>query len=198
MELDDLKQTWQQNQSIKTSNTNIMELIQQKSYGPLAALKRSFRKQIAVMLMLPLYFLVIGNADLQHLLHSVILWFYIAFCVGVAIFSYENYQIVSKMEKMDNLVKENLEQQIQLLETRMKWKIIAVRAGLLFFIVLLEIVPYFQHYSMLEKWHSLSPWIRYSSYALLFLFQYFANNFVSQRKYGRHLNYLKELVKEMQ
>jgi hypothetical protein len=32
MELDDLKQTWQQSQSIKPSNTNIMELIQQKSF----------------------------------------------------------------------------------------------------------------------------------------------------------------------
>jgi hypothetical protein len=198
MELDELKHTWQQNQSIKTSNTNIMELIQQKTYGPLEGLKKSFRKQVVLMLILPLYFIVLGNSDLHHLLNSIIFWFYIAFCVGVAIFSYQNYQIVSKMNRMDRLVKENLEQQIDLLEKRMKWKTSAVRAALLFFIVLLEIVPYFQQYSMSDKWHSLAPWIRYSSYLLLFLIHYFVSNFAGQRKYGRHLQYLKELVREMQ
>jgi hypothetical protein len=102
------------------------------------------------------------------------------------------------MEGMDNLVKVNLEQQVNLLETRMKWKKTGFRIALIFFIGLTEIVPYFQHYRMLDKWQSLSPAIRYIAYAGLFALQYFANTWVNEKRYGRHLNYLKELVKEMQ
>ena len=102
------------------------------------------------------------------------------------------------MEGMDNLVRANLEQQVDLLEKRMKWKKTGLILALAFFILLAEIVPYFQHYRMLDKWHSLAPAIRYLTYAGLFVLQYFANTWVNERRYGRHLNYLKELVKEMQ
>ena len=59
MELDDLKQPWKEaDKNQKKQNKNIMELIQQKSYGPVAALKRSYRKQIIVMLLMPLLLLI--------------------------------------------------------------------------------------------------------------------------------------------
>jgi hypothetical protein len=198
MELDDLKQTWQQNQSSKISNTNIMELIQHKSYGPIAALKKAIRKQVVLMAIIPAFFIITNADNLNHVLSSVILWCYIAFCIGVILFSYQNYRIVSKMEGMDNLVKSNLEQQVTLLEMRMKWKKTGLMFALVFFILLTEIVPLFQHYRMLDKWHSLSPLVRSLAYAGLFVLQYFANSLVNERRYGRHLNYLKQLVKEMQ
>ena len=198
MELDDLKQTWQQSQSTKTSNTDIMELIQHKTYGPVTSLKRAFRKQILLMIFIPALIVFNNAGNLTSVLNSVILWCYIAFCIGVIVFSYYNYRIVSKMESMDNLVKANLEQQVDLLETRMKWKKTGLMMALIFFILLTEIVPWFQHYRMLDKWHSLPPAIRCLIYAALFVLQYFANTWVNERRYGRHLNYLKELVKEMQ
>jgi hypothetical protein len=197
MELDDLKQTWQQTQSTKTINTDIMELIQHKSYGPVAALKKAFRKQIILMTIIPAYFIISNADDLHHVLNSVMLWAYVAFCLAVIIFTYYNYLTVSRMEGMDNLVKSNVEQQVNVLETRMKWKKKGLMFALLFFIVLAETVPYFQHYRMLDKWHSLAPWIRYFTYAVLFVVQYFANSLVNQRRYGRHLDYLKQLLKEM-
>jgi len=198
MELDELKQTWQDTQSTKSLNTNIMELIQHKSYGPLAALKKSFRKQIALMMIVPAYVVMINTHDLQNVLNSVILWYYVVFCIGVIIFSYYNYRIVSKMEGMDNLVKANLEKQVEILETRMKWKRTGVLIALVILILLLEIVPYFQHYRMLDKWHSVSTSIRYVSYVGFLAFQYFVSTWVNKRRYGQHLQYLKELANEMQ
>jgi len=42
MELDDLKQAWKQQKPITTSkNTDIMDLIQHKTYGPVSALKKA-------------------------------------------------------------------------------------------------------------------------------------------------------------
>ncbi len=198
MELDDLKQTWQQSQSTKTSNTDIMQLIQHKTYGPVASLKRAFRKQIVLMILVPAIILFNNAGDLSSVLNSVILWCYLAFCIGVIVFSYYNYRMVRKMESMDNLVKANLQQQVSLLETRMKWKKTGLMMALVFFILLLEIIPYFQQYRMLDKWHALHPAIRFLIYAALFALQYFANTWVNERRYGRHLSYLKELAGEMQ
>jgi hypothetical protein len=95
------------------------------------------------------------------------------------------------------VVKSNLEQQIALLETRLRQNLIGIRIALLFFIVLVELLPYFQNFSMLNKWHSLSPFIRFGAYAALFLFQYFLSRRVSHRKFGQHIAYLKELVQQM-
>ena len=198
MELDDLKQTWQQSQSIKSSNTNIMELIQQKSFGPLAALKKAFRKHILLMIVLPAYVIITNTDDLNHALKSVMLWAYIAFFLCVIVFTYYNYRMVSKMENMDNLVKTNLEQQVALLQTRIKWKKTGLMIALLCFILLAEVVPYFQHYRMSDKWLTVAPAIRFVSYAAFLMLIFFLNTWVNERRYGRHLRYLKELADELQ
>ena len=99
---------------------------------------------------------------------------------------------------MDGMVKANLEQQIATLQSRLKWKITGVRIALLYFILLAEVMPYFQHYSMLDKWHSLSLAVRLAAYVGFLLLQYFISTVVSHRKYGKHLLYLKQLANEMQ
>jgi len=198
MELDDLKQTWKQANIQKDKNTDIMDLMKHKSYGPIAALKREFRKQIIVMALLPLFLLFTTIDDLSQIFSNVLFWSYVAFCLGMVVFASANYRIVDKMGRMDRMVRLNLEQQIDLLEKRLKWKIVALRITLLFFIALLEIVPFFQHYRMLDKWHSLSPVIRFASYAALLVLQYFLSRIVSERKFGAHVKYLKALMNEMQ
>ena len=198
MELDDLKNTWKQTEHKQIKNTDIMELIQHKSYGPIAALKRAFRKQIILMILIPGMIFITNFDDTTRALTSIMFWCYIAFCMAVVISSYYNYRVVSKMEAMDGMVKQNLEQQIEILEKRFKWHIMGVRIALVFFILLTEIVPYFQHYRMLDKWHS-APWVlRYAVYALLLVVQYSLSMKVWDRKFGSHLKYLKDLVKEMQ
>jgi len=198
MELDELKQQWNQSDIQKPKNQNIMELIHHKSHGPVAELKRSFRKQMIAMVAVPI---AIVATNLQHIdktLSSALFWFYILFCIGVILFARNNYTLVKKMEGMDGAVKSNLEQQIFLLETRLKQNLIGIRIALLFFIVLVEVLPYFQHFRMLNTWHSLSPFIRFGAYTALFLFQFFVSRVVSQRKFGQHIAHLKELVKQMQ
>ena len=198
MELDDLKQNWKQSAIKKTKNTDIMNLIQHKSYGPVAALKRAFRKQMVLMILLPVMLLLTNSDDISRPLTSVMFWSYVAFCIAAIVFAYYNYRIADKMGIMDGMVRSNLDQQISLLERSLRWDAIALRIVLLFFIILAETVPYFQHYRMLDKWHSLDPFIRFGSYAALFILQYFVGKSFRERKFGRHLAYLKELTKEME
>jgi len=198
MELDDLKQTWKQSETNNNLNTNIMNMIQHKSYGPLAALKKEFRKQIIVMSLLPVLLIFTNLDDISKPLTSILFWAYVLLCVGVIVFASFNYRIVNQMSVMDGMVKSNLEKQVNVLQKRIQWKITGLRIAMLFLIVLTEIVPYIQHYRMLDKWHSLSPAIRFSAYAALLLFQYFVGRQVIYRKFGSHVNYLKELIREME
>jgi hypothetical protein len=199
MELDDLKQQWNATGNKHTlQNKNIMELIQHKSHGPVAALKQSFRKQMIAMTVVPVAILATNMHQLDKTLSSALFWFYILFCICVVAFAKMNYGIVQKMEKMDGRVKHTLEAHVALLETRLKQNLIGIRVALLFFVLLMEVLPYIQQFKMLNTWHSLSPFIRFGAYAALFLLQYFISKTVFNRKFGQHLNRLKELVQQMQ
>src|SRR4051795_11217379 len=101
MELDDLKQSWKETEIKKNTNTNIMKLIQHKSYGPVAALKREFRKQIIVMALLPLFLILTVAGDVQTALTSVLFWAYLIFCLGVIALASFNYRTADKMIGMD-------------------------------------------------------------------------------------------------
>jgi lipid-A-disaccharide synthase-like uncharacterized protein len=198
MELDELKQAWKQTEVKTNINTDIMELLQHKSYGPVAAMKRVFRKQIMAMTALPFILILTNVTDIHAVLTSIMFWSYVAFCIGIIIFASYNYRIVRQMEAMDGIVKTNLERQISLLEKRASWELIGMRGVMLFFIALTEIVPYFQHYRTLALWHSMPVIFRIATYAALLLLQYFFNRKIKERNVGQHLTYLKKLVKEMQ
>jgi hypothetical protein len=198
MELDELKNHWQQaDKTHKPTTQNVMELIQNKSYGPVVELKKSFRKQIIAMTVVPIAIIATNMHHIDKTLSSALFWFYVLFCIGVIIFARINYAVVQKMEGMDGNVKSNLERQIAILETRVKQNLVGIRIALLFFIVLTEVLPYFQNFKMLNTWHSLSPIFRFGAYAALFLFQYCISRVVSRRKFGQHISNLKELVKQM-
>jgi hypothetical protein len=199
MELDDLKQSWKDNDSKqKPLHKNIIKMIQNKSYGPVAELKRAFRKQMSLMALLPILMFMVSLNDVHKALTSVLYWSYVVLCMGSLVFAYYNYRIADELQGMDGMVKSNLEKLVNLLQKRLKWNIIGLRLFTVLFIILLEVIPHFQHYSMLDKWHSLPTWARFSIYAGFMLFQYVMSPIVMQRKFGRHLNYLKDLVKEME
>src|SRR6476469_1488781 len=114
MELDDLKQSWKETPIPKPVNKNIMEMIQHKSYGPVAALKRGFRKQMIIMALMPFILLLTNASDISKPLTSVLYWSYVAVAIGVIIVAYYNYRIADKMQDMNGMVKANLEQQVSL------------------------------------------------------------------------------------
>jgi hypothetical protein len=198
MELDDLKKSWNEQRIQTNKNINIMELIQHKSYGPVAALKRGFKKQMRIMILMPLFIFITNSMNAEGLLKSILFWSYVVFCLLAVVFFYFNYRIAARMETMEGDVKANLERQTLLLEKRLRWKLIALPIATLFFVLLIEVLPYVQHYRMLNKWHNLSPFIRFGAYALMLLFQYVVSRRVSEIRSGVHLRRLKELVKEMQ
>ena len=110
---------------------------------------------------------------------------------------YMNYRQTGKMEAMDEKVKNNLMKYVNMMEQRLRWQNIGARVVILFLILLLEIIPLYQHVRMLDTWNSLSPLIRFSSYAAYLVFQYYISRSVTRRKFGKHLDHLKSLLKEV-
>jgi hypothetical protein len=197
MELDELKKAWKQDEKQQPQNQNIMELIHHKSKGPIASLKTAFRKQMSIVTVLMCMIIATNAKNVSSVSSNILFWTYIGFCLAMIAALYVNYRLTREMENMDENVKSNLEQHILLIEQRLKWQATGARIVILFFIFLLEIIPLYQQVRMLDKWHSLSPVIRFSSYAAYLAFQYFISRSIAQKKFGRHLDRLKELVKEL-
>ena len=199
MELDDLKQTWKLTSNIKQPlKKDIMEFIQQPQYGPVAALKKEFRKQITLLILAMAFIIMTTIKEIADLRNNFLFWSYMGFLVVAIIFHFINYRIARQMEIMNGDVKSNLQKHIDILETRLRWKRIVLPLVTLFFIVLVEILPGYQHFRMLDKWHALPVMTRIGSYAGLLVLQFFANRWVTWKKFGSHLEYLKKLLKEIE
>lgn len=197
MELDDLKGAWNRENKPSTQTQNITKMIQQQSKGPIASLKHASLKQMRFMLFLMVAMIAMQIRNLDNASTRIFIGTYVVFCILVATFFYFNYRITDKLESFDGDVKSSLENYVSVLSQRLKWQRIGVRAVVLIFIAMLEVLPFFLHGRMLDKWHALSPFIRFAAYAAFLLFQYFVSRSFQERKFGQHLSRLKELVKEL-
>ncbi len=189
MELDDLKKAWKQEETAQKQNQDIVELIHQKSRGPIASLKHSFRRQMIAVAALLTAVLVSNGRNVESVPGQVLLYSYIAFALAVILAFYLNYRLTSRMEHMDKNVKTNLENYVALLEKRLKWQYLGSRLVVVVFLVMLEVLPLY--------YHAVSPVIRFSAYAVYLLFVYFLSRSVKQKKFGRHLAHLKEVLNDL-
>ena len=197
MELDDLKKAWKQDENENLQTQNIMELIHQKSRGPIASLKNSFKRQMLAISTLLVVVLATNSRYIETVPAYILLFTYVAFCLSVILALFLNYRLTGKLESMDGNVKTNLEAYVTMLDRRLKWQYIGSRLVVVVLIILVELLPLFYHARMLDKWHSVSPFIRFPAYAAYLLFVYFMSRKVKERKFGRHLTHLRELLKEM-
>jgi hypothetical protein len=197
MELDDLKESWKQtNENIKPINKNIMETIQNKNYGPLATLKKRFRKP---MIFLP-FILAYGIFNAQKLkapLGNLMLCLLITLAITALAYFFYSYNIIKNLENVNTNVKDNFERQLKKLEQSFKWRLTVVRSIFVVFIVALELQMAFSK-NLLTEWVTVSVGIRLLVYAAVLAFIYFLTQTILRRKYHKHITYLKQLVDQMQ
>jgi hypothetical protein len=197
MELDDLKQTWKETTGkIKPSQKNIMELIQNKDHGPVAQLKRRFRRRL-VAIPLVLSVLIFDLSRHHDIFSDLLFWLYVFICIMLTGYFYMNYRLLGNMQRMDGQVRATLERQVRILEKGVIWRLVIVRSLFIVFIVLLEVLLYYRQEPSLVKWYAQPLGIRLASYAILWLSFYFFSGFVIQHEYKKHILYLKGLVEQV-
>lgn len=197
MELDNLKQSWnrQSQQNLKPSANDFMELIHNKSYGPIANLKNKFKLQL---LAFPAFVAVIIYDFIKKpaLLNDVTMWFFIAAVIALTGYFRFNYTIINRLGKADKPVKETIEKDIAILENGFKKYFIAARIVLALFFILSEVLMHFHKLPDFESWYAYSLPIRIAAYTALFIFHYFLGKYTFQKQYGQHLALLKDLLKK--
>lgn len=196
MELDDLKSAWNTDPT-PTNTPDIMDLIHQKSKGPIAALKTAYRRQRAIVIALMATFIASQAGKVDTLSGGLLFWTYIGGCLALFLSLSYSYRQSRALERRDGRMKDHLEQYVAALERRSARHQAGARIVFLLFVVLLEAIPHFESLRMLGKWHALSPWIRFPAYAAFLVFQYFLSRTLSHRRFGRHLDRLKGLLKEV-
>ncbi len=195
MELDDLKQSWneQSEKDLKPLNNNIMEMIHNKSYGPLAVIKGKITNQLVIFLLAIsiLIFVFFKKPDSWYLLNFLI------YCLFVlANFYWMNYKLISRLQNMDATVKETIEKNFKTLEKNFKKYLMVSRGYFIITVIVIEILMRIGD-NNLEAWHAYSIFIRIIVYITLFVIVYFTGKYTYQKNFGRHVTYLKDLLEKI-
>jgi hypothetical protein len=196
MELDELKQSWQKaTEKMELPNRDVLELIQHRSEGPVAQLKRRFRKGMILILLVTGFSLIElhGKSDLSEIMK----WYLAGFCGMILIYFYLSYRLVSKMQEMQETVKANLQRQVHLLKTGLKWRLIVTRSMFVLYMVFLEAYMYLRPKDGLTQWRALPTGERLVIYAGIFLFMYLLTKYATTHRYKRHIEHLERLTEQM-
>lgn len=197
MELEHLKETWDIESAGKLElvNNNIMEIIQHKSYSPVATLKRKFRLQLLIF---PVLFGIVFYKFIKNpvLLTDFTFWFFILFCFSFASFFWLNYSIVNRLQNSGVSVKAAIIKDITILEKGFKKYFIISRIVFVLFIIILEILMYNHKLPDFETWFSYSLPVRILGYILVLIIQYFLAKISFGKQFGQHISFLKGLLQK--
>lgn len=197
MELEELKRAWTKSYDDATAgNRDIFDLIQNKSAGPAARLKRRFKKG---MILIP-FITTIGIVELWkkvNFMPHVMAWFLLGFGVLMMIYFYLNYRFISRIQTLEGNVKHNLQRQVQLLKNGLRWRLLITRGIIISFIILTELLMYLNIAPELENWqHQQLIW-RLTVYAGYIIFFYLVTKFATDLRYKKHILRLEELIEQM-
>ncbi len=198
MELDNLKQTWQESSNIlKPLNNNTMELIQNKSYGPLASLISKFKTQL---LSIPLFIglFIYQLVTKPQLFQSPSIWVLYLIGLVLSIYFVYNYLLASKLQNPSESVKFNMEIQLKKLETGFKWFRVVAAIFYILIPVALELALYFNIEKDFQEWGQVNIYIRVLTYIAGFVFMKLLSKRWFKKEYGEHLQNLKRLIEQMQ
>lgn len=198
MELDDLKQKWTtSNEKIKLPDRDILDMIQNDSQGPVAKLKRRFRKG---MVLLPAIAIITATrlAQKHGFIYEVFTWYFITFCLLITLYFYLNYRVVSQIQTVEGDVKTNLKRQVLLLQTGLKWRLLITRGLMILFIILLEFLMQLKQDNGFEGWHHQPIFLRLLVYAGTFSGFYLLTKFATNLRYKKHIRHLESLTEQMQ
>ena len=195
MDIDQFKQRWQQAGPDESTFSNTLKsILRRPNRDPVDSLKRNFRRQIIILLIV--FFLFLHELRERAIFHNVFFDWYLVCGVCLCVFFYLNLQLVKQLEKADGSLTSHVKAQVALLEKRLSWHRIFTRIAIISLIILLEILPYFSSERMLQKWHAVAPVIRIAAYASLLLFQYYVGRAVARRRYGQHIERLKKILND--
>jgi hypothetical protein len=197
MELDDLKSLWKHKDEKKLSGEEIRNLLQNRSYGPLARLKNRFRRGMFII-PFAVVFLVMELSKHHDIFNDVLFWLYVVVCIGLVLYFYINYRVMDRAQNMEGPVKSVMERMVHILENGIRIRLLVIRILFVLFIVVFEVLLYFNQEPKMVKWYVQPLYVRLSVYAVLIIVFYLFTGMVIRHKYKTDVLRLKEIVQQME
>lgn len=196
MELEDLRQNWNNSATVNTPAYNLTELLSKKVEGPLNTLKSKYIKQL-VLLPAAAIVLIVTNLAKPELRSNPIIWLVIPALLMLTYLYSRNYRLIKKMEQPSegNLV-ESLDRQMRMLEANGRRNIRYARALIFLFIGAIELAMANNYMPAFDAWKHTALFIRIPAYALAVFIQPFITNHFYKLNFGQHISGLKELLSQ--
>lgn len=194
MELDDLKESWKKDNEKSNLNLNIMELIQRKSGGPIAVLKKIFKKKFLVLTMVTCT-LAMQNITLWN--NDLMMWLFIGFCGLIDGYYYTRYNLLDDMQVLDMAVSNNIQKQVAILEKGFVFHLAILQVMPVIFAIVLEILMYHHQEPFFADWYGQPVYLRVACYTGLVGVFFIVKQYTIDRNFSRHIKYLKELSTQL-
>jgi 4-hydroxybenzoate polyprenyltransferase len=205
MELDQLKNIWQKEQSPRKEDKQMLSLLGKRSNNPIARMKRNlFSELIAIIILYGS--MIVYYAYAFHGTMSEVSWFLVAIAVFFIIYYYRKNKLLNEMECVACHVKSNLQRQVRTLEKYVQFYLIAGTAlgpltilffGWVFYIKLPKKTPsvFYPAPGTYPWWESGLAWV--GLLVVCTILVYYLNVWYVRKLYGKHVQKLKELLAEM-
>jgi hypothetical protein len=204
MELDSLKELWQQ-QEPEMGPENLRLLLGKKSNSPIAKMKRNLMVELIVVIVTYGLAIVYFFTEFTGLLNSLA-WVYLFLAIAFIIYFARKNRLLNEMECMSCQVKSNLLKQVAVLEKYVRFYHIAGTA-------VIPLLALYSYYILIPKiWfmhgnrnlpkNSISVitemfvWI-FATFVLTISF-YYLNKWYVKKLYGNHINKLKLMLDQME
>ena len=195
MELEQLKDQWSKmNPNDLSSGLSLRNIISNRNSNPFNELQRGFRQRV-ILLVLVLV-LLINQFSAESLFRNPFFWCYMVLWLSVVVFHLVNYRFVKSWENIDTNVREFLTAKVKVLRNRIAFIRGYTKIILVILFLLVEFLPYHGDGHMLEKWRALHPVGRLGIFAAVFVCQHFVSRWIAQRKFGRHLDRMEQLLSQ--
>lgn len=204
MEIDHLKELWQQQDPEKTPE-NLGPMLEKKSNGPIAKMKRNLLVELIIVVVTYgiaiIYFFTAFSGRLNSLA-----WVYLFIGLVFIIYFARKNKLLNEMECMACQVKSNLSKQVDVLEKYTRFYLLAGTAiipllALYSYLVLIPQSRYVNGNRNLSQGETslLLEMILWPGVTILLTIGfYFLNKWYVKKLYGNHINKLKLMLEQME
>lgn len=196
MELDDLKQLWQQQPTEQPADTAaLQQMLLQRSKGPIARIRRNLTRELwVVMVTYTLSIVFYVFVDKSRYWHVALFLVFIA--VVFFIYYFMKSRLLKEMENVSGQVKTTLERQIHLLSKYVRFYFVSGTIGtpLAFFFALFMVKSRMPQGIVYSEFFN---WALGIGMLVLTVISYFLNKWYVNKLYGKHVEKLRELIRQL-
>jgi len=205
MELDDMKNIWNDKDTEATGADKISIMIGKQSQNPISKMKRNLRMELLILIfslgIVAAYYFIAFKRE-----YSIIGWVYALLLVLFCYYFFRKNKLLNEMQCSSCQVKSNLELQLRMLERYVRFYLISGTAVLPILFIFLGIVLYYKKPTLISEtilypsatnpvWKFLLAWFILLSVSTTIM--WVMNRGYVNKLYGRHINKLRHLLAQI-